>query len=487
MKKILFLMAMATMLVAACEENLEPVEKPVTPVEEPVVTPIEETQKGVWMTVPPILFDDPTKVSMSVDESTGLSFLWSEGDKAGVYPDEVTGLSLYQLTVGSGTSSATFDGGGFSLTDGKKYYAFYPYNGNATTKTALPLNFGGQVATADNDMASPMTRDYLWAEAVSDAGNASFQFAHIGSFVRLRLDGLTPGQQISKVQLIPMYGNLTDAATFDITSHTLTETAATPSRDIATTVTVPDGGMSTIWAMMTPQDFSADHFAVAATIDGNLYSARLAGKNQQAGKAYRWNVTPLAASSAPTLDLSATERPQVQMTSVEAGEYSGITYLGPNGENIYRFAVVNDKLNGGGILFFDIPIAVGGTVDGSGITVTVPEGTSGSSVSGRQGTTRSTTRGTTSSMSGSRSGSSSSNTRSYSSSSSSSRTSSVSSSSSSSSRSSSSSSRSSSSSSSSSSRSYSGGSSYSGGGSSNSSGSSSHSGGGGSHSGGGRR
>ena len=138
MKKILFLMAMATMLVAACEENLEPVEKPVTPVEEPVVTPIEETQKGVWMTVPPILFDDPTKVSMSVDESTGLSFLWSEGDKAGVYPDEVTGLSLYQLTVGSGTSSATFDGGGFSLTDGKKYYAFYPYDGEAISRTALP-------------------------------------------------------------------------------------------------------------------------------------------------------------------------------------------------------------------------------------------------------------------------------------------------------------------------------------------------------------
>ena len=383
MKKILFWIAAAAMLVAACEENLEPLEKPAPPDEKPVVTPVEEAQKGVWMTVPPILFDDPTKVSMSVDESTGLSFLWSEGDKAGVYPDEVTGLSLYTLTAGTGTSSATFDGGGFSLTDGKKYYAFYPYDGNATSKTALPLSFAGQVATADNDIVSPMARDYLWAEAVSDAGNASFKFAHIGSFVRLRLAGLTAGQQISKVQLIPMYGNLTDAGTFDITSHTLTETAATPSRDITTTVTVPDGGTSTIWAMMAPQDFSADHFAVAATIDGNLYSARLAGKNQQAGKAYRWNVTPLAASSAPTLDFSATELSQVQMTSVESGEYSGITYLGPNGEGIYRFAVVDDHLNGGGIVFFDIPIAADGTVTGSGVIATVPEGTSGSSVSGK--------------------------------------------------------------------------------------------------------
>jgi hypothetical protein len=375
MKRVLLPIAVAGFLTAACGEVLGPDHH-------------TEMQLGkgvcqVQMTAAPILFDEGTKTTMSVDETSGLSFLWSEGDQAGVYPSDVTGLNLFTLSSGEGTGSAIFDGGGFTLTDAKKYYAFFPYDGTATDKTAIPLDYSNQVATKDNDIVSPMSRDYMWAEATSHAGNAGFSFSHIGSFVRLRLSGLPRGKTISKIQLVPMSSSqVTKTATYNITSKSVKPATKAASLDIATTVTVPAGGTSTIWAMMAPQDFGSTYFSVIATIDGNLYSARLHGLKQLGGKAYRWDVTPLSASSAPDHGFSATLKNQVQM-SVTAGQYSGITYLGSNGDNTYNFAVVDDKLSGGGIVFFKIPIAANGTVNGKDIVLTVPEGTSGSSVTKR--------------------------------------------------------------------------------------------------------
>ena len=61
---------------------------------------------------------------------------------------------------------------------------------------------------------------------------------------------------------------------------------------------------------------------------------------------------------------------------VPAGQYSGITYLGGN-----RYAVVHDKLNGGGIVFFDIAITNNGKV--ASAKATIPAFTSGSKVTGR--------------------------------------------------------------------------------------------------------
>lgn len=61
---------------------------------------------------------------------------------------------------------------------------------------------------------------------------------------------------------------------------------------------------------------------------------------------------------------------------IPAGEYSGITYIGEN-----RYAVVHDKLNGGGIVFFDLAISNNGKVLSS--SSSIPSSTSNSKISGR--------------------------------------------------------------------------------------------------------
>ena len=59
-----------------------------------------------------------------------------------------------------------------------------------------------------------------------------------------------------------------------------------------------------------------------------------------------------------------------------SGEYSGITYLGGT-----RYAVVDDKRSGGGILLVDMGVSYGGKV--RGVSMTVPEGTVSSDIINR--------------------------------------------------------------------------------------------------------
>lgn len=66
-----------------------------------------------------------------------------------------------------------------------------------------------------------------------------------------------------------------------------------------------------------------------------------------------------------------------QVLSVEAGQYSGIAYVGGD-----RYAVVDDKLPGGGIVFFELPLREDGSVRTARVRRTVPEGTRTSAVSG---------------------------------------------------------------------------------------------------------
>lgn len=331
--------------------------------------------QGVQMTVPEIPFETvATRTAMAVDDVDGLSFTWSDGDATGVY-STTDGFARFNLVTGDGLANATFDGGGFSLTDGSTYYAFFPYEMSASDKTVIPLTFSGQSVTTDNDMVSPMSKDYMWASAVSDEGNAAFSFSHIGAFLRMRIT-LPEGTDIDKVALMPMYGEVPQTMTFDITSNTPSVSTSSTVMEMTTTgVTVPSSGSATVWAVMPPQSFSTDQFAVQVTSGTDVYSARTAGKTFKAGKAYRWELSPVNVESDPGYGFSTVaETGFADVTaSVGSGEYSGITYISGT-----QYAVVHDKLNGGGIVLYNITINDDGTV--GDVSKSIPTGTSSSAV-----------------------------------------------------------------------------------------------------------
>ena len=74
--------------------------------------------------------------------------------------------------------------------------------------------------------------------------------------------------------------------------------------------------------------------------------------------------------------IRVTERPQ-QRLRVAPGQYSGITHIAGD-----RYAVVDDKLPGGGIVFFELPLRKNGSVRTARVRRTVPEATLAASGAG---------------------------------------------------------------------------------------------------------
>lgn len=374
--RIILLSALAALL-CSCREEL-PVRLPV-PSEPGMVIEYE----GVLMGVEPIRFEqsEDTKASLSADELTGLSFLWDEDDAAGVY-SSVGGFARYDLTAGAGTAHAVFDGGGFSLEEGATYSAFFPYAMSAVDPSAIELSYAGQKAVCDGDTDSVMEKDYLWSSTVADGpGSAFFGFRHAGAFIRLRLS-MPAGTAVDEVNIVPMYGEMPVRVNLNAADGALNiaESSIVFSLD-CTGLSVPESGTLTLWAAVPAISFSSDSFALTVRSGSDLWSARHGGCAFGAGKAYRWDLSPVKEEGTTAYGFSSvTEKSAFSpaSSSVPSGQYSGIAYIGGS-----RYAVVHDKLAGGGIVFFDIVLDENGAV--TSVTAETAEGTGASSESGLDG------------------------------------------------------------------------------------------------------
>ena len=147
--------------------------------------------------------------------------------------------------------------------------------------------------------------------------------------VRLELDGLPAG--IDRISLIPTEGEITEIP-----------------------VTVPESGSVSLWLEKEPQRLPAT-VAAAMDADGRIWSVRLPALDLQADTVYRWSGTLLVPDAQDT-DIKAYPLPQT-LLDIEYGEYSGITRISGN-----RYAVVDDNLKGGGIVFFSIPMDSDGNI-----------------------------------------------------------------------------------------------------------------------------
>ena len=194
-----------------------------------------------------------------------------------------------------------------------------------------PVRFEDGTPVADDPEAEALFAqdEYLVDTTFTEKGDTLLTFRHAGAFVRLQLDGLPAG--IDKISLVPMEG------------------------EIAVLPVIPsESGEFILWMAKKPGGLPAAA-ALAQGADGGLWSARLPALDLHPGTAYRWTGT-LLPPDLPKADIRADALPQT-LLDIEPGEYSGITRISGN-----RYAVVDDNLKGGGILFFSIPIDADGTV-----------------------------------------------------------------------------------------------------------------------------
>jgi len=324
----------------------------------------------VYMSVDDVLMEDDTKTEASLDEATGLSFNWVEGDKVGVYSGE-GGLALFNIRSGEGTSSAFFKGDGFELKEGNTYYALYPYDGTATTSTAIPLDYSSRKVDGQDNLSDLIPFDYLGAAAPADQDHhAVFKFAHLSSFARVKMS-LPASAAITSIDLIPTYDPLPDALSYNI------KTGATSVTSEKVVKNIPfqnvSGDKVTFWLPFVSRELS-DAAMVVNTSSGPKYSVRLGAKKMVSGKSYRWDVEASSLSATPAGTASISSFGKTTISSMPSGQYSGITRI--DGD---KYAVVHDKYKGGGIIFFNLKISNSGTVSSSSFEI--PAGTSGSTVS----------------------------------------------------------------------------------------------------------
>ena len=330
--------------------------------------------------IPPLHFDgEPgTKLNALCDENSGLSFSWDSDDAMGVY-STAGGVARYSLLYGEGTTQGVFNGEGFALKEGCTYFAFFPYSQSSVDRTALPLSYTGQVVTGSGDDSAALGRAFIRSAATASSdGSAKFVFSHVGSYLRTGIS-LPAGTPIDKVSFVPMYGEMPQEMSLNLENGAVATLSSSPVMEVAANSSaVPESGAFTLWSAMPPGTPKTDYVLLIESA-GTTYTARHAASNFTPGKAYRWDISPdLLGNEGDWAFASITENSAFNPSKdvIPSGQYSGITYLGGT-----RYAVVDDKLAGGGITYFDITIDEKGTVTAAGMTV--PEGTSSSDVSGR--------------------------------------------------------------------------------------------------------
>ena len=133
-------------------------------------------------------FFDPeaslTKTSI-VDET---SFIWSEGDTVGIYPN--TGAQVYfAMESGAGAKSAEFDGGGWDFKPSATYYSYYPFIGDIyLDRHNIPVSFTGQAQTGTTGVSHIGAYDFMYTPATSSSNSSlNFSYKHLCSILRLRL------------------------------------------------------------------------------------------------------------------------------------------------------------------------------------------------------------------------------------------------------------------------------------------------------------
>ena len=313
MKAKLFLLAMVTMVLAGCTDDLE---------RRSSYSP----EGGLQATIPAYPFDDGTRVSISEDLQT---FTWSDGDQIGIYylDGDITAHAGFGILTGGGTTG-TFTNSAFSLHPSSTYYGFYPFNENATVSEA-PVDFTGQAQTRNGRAAHLGAMNYMYSVVNTDGeGNAQINFHNLGSVMVIKM--VAPETKTySSLEIYSDNAVFTTKGTVSMTDGTVTPTET--SNSISLSLGIIGEGLSvtrrdllTFYLLTAPVDLSEStlYFTLHQKNEtGSAISfAHRTGKDMKAGKAYLYDFTN---REAPYVTFGGSGEQTLQMSQeVPSLEYS---------------------------------------------------------------------------------------------------------------------------------------------------------------------
>ncbi|MBQ7181951.1 MAG: hypothetical protein IJR87_11780 [Bacteroidaceae bacterium] len=270
-------------------------------------------------TIESFILDGPaTKTVLAIDDVTGATFTFAEGDKLGVFPysPEIGNQVSFDVKNASETS-CTFNGRGFGLKEGQLYAAYYPYDKNYSPDDpneeallnaiqSIPVDYTKQRQETDGAF-NISAADYLVANGISPANGAcNFNMSHVGAL--LVMDVTLQGEGYAKYTELSLnipVASFVQTGTIDLTAPNTV--ISDPDKGKSITLALGEGtkGLSLtagqthrFCMMVAPVDLKTGSVPVTLTLKdkaGNPHSTTLTGKNFRAGYAYKYACTVEAA------------------------------------------------------------------------------------------------------------------------------------------------------------------------------------------------
>ena len=215
---------------------------------------------------------------------------WAENDTVGVFPDK-GGQVYFPMISGAGTKSASFNGGGWSLTDGSVYSAYYPFIGAMyLERNAVPVSYTGQKQVGNGSMAHLGDCDYMVATPTApEFGSAQFMFKHLSALVQLKIMVPQPAT-FTSVKLVTDTEAFVVEGKVDIMANALSITPVIASRevvlDLQDVATTQENQIVTFYFMLPPADLKGQTLKAVLISDKGDVEIDLESKNFKAGTAY---------------------------------------------------------------------------------------------------------------------------------------------------------------------------------------------------------
>ena len=257
---------------------------------EPGPVPADELQTINVLAPKDVRFEEVSTKGTSIQDASALVFSWAVGDTLGIFPNKGNQVE-FPITAAQGSTSATFDGGGWALKNNASYAAYYPFNvwDYHRNNETIMMDYTGQVQDGNGGFAHLSAYDFLASDKATPSNNAvTFQMVRQGSI--LYIDIVVPkAGEVKSFTISCKDAIFVQKAALDISGNTpvVTPIQMTDKLTLKLANVTTTAANQTVRAYMAVQPVDFSQKAVTATIElgSKRYWAPVSPRVVEKGKA----------------------------------------------------------------------------------------------------------------------------------------------------------------------------------------------------------
>ena len=218
-------------------------------------------EKVIFEVLPVKDGDAPETKASAVPNGGSVGFVWEATDTVGIYPDK--GSQVYfNIEDGVGTSSVSFNGGGWALKQNSTYASYYPFVGDIYLKRGkIPVSFAGQKQIGTT---SPFVgARYYLATGASISENGVLRFSYNTLNTIINVNATLPAGTYTKMSLTTEEPLFVEEGTYSLDDRVIVGSKFTNTLEIdLEDVVLTEGTTIPIYIMSAPVDLKGKEVTV---------------------------------------------------------------------------------------------------------------------------------------------------------------------------------------------------------------------------------